>query len=372
MPSVKRLIWLCPEFTPYHEVLFEALVADPEISLRVEVMMGPTKTHPYEPLPHRPYEWGMATPRAWVDRELIARVIKEPDAWVVVASYLKPTIMAAMKALAHKHRKFIYYTDTPLPQEVEWNQDRPQRRSWLRRLARGRRLRWIFRQAHRVLATGRPGVEAVVRLGCPRQKAVVFPFWVDLPPLRKEPSTTANNKTLLAVGQLIYRKGYDIAIEALGKAAGSGGLDGVELHFLGDGPERQHLENLAAAKGVAKCVTFHGWLQPPQVADTLSKASGFVHPARWDPFPVAVLEAMAAGLPVLGSDASGSVVDRVEDGVSGFVHRTGDSEQLAEHLIKLFADLDTPGRMGAAARRQAEEWPPERGVRIIKNIIMNG
>jgi glycosyltransferase involved in cell wall biosynthesis len=371
MSLQKRIIWLCPEFTPAHEVLLRALAVDPEISLRVEVMSGPSSTHPFEPLPDRPYEWGQADPDVRVDNKLVTRTLSEPNAWVMVCSYLRPTLMAAMEALAWANRKFIYLTDTPLPQVVEWHTDRPRRRSWLRRLARRRRLRWIFSEAHRVLATGQPGVDAVVSLGCPRQKAVVFPFWVDLTTLRKGIATIPANKILLSVGQLVHRKGCDIAIEALGKALGQGALDGVELHFLGDGPDRQNLERLAEARGVGRRVVFHGWLQPPQVAEVLAKASGVIHPARWDPFPVAVLEAMAAGLPVLGSDASGSVVDRVENGVSGFIHRTGDAGQLAEHLTMLFADRDTPVRMGAAARRRAEEWPPERGVQIIKDIIMN-
>ncbi len=371
MRKNRRLIWLCPEFTPYHEVLFRALAADPEISLRVEVMMGPTQTHPYEPLTHRPYEWGVADPVARVDRDLIGRTLKERDIWVVVASYVKSTLMAAMQALSKEKRKFLYYTDTPLPQDVEWNRDRPRRRSWLRRLARGHRLHWIFRQAHRVLATGHPGVDAVVSLGCPLEKAVVFPFWVDLSCRRKGPAQTAETHMLLSVGQLVYRKGCDIAIEGLGKALQAGKLNGVRLHFVGDGPERRHLEELAKEKGLSNQVVFHGWLQPPEVMEKLKQAAALIHTARWDPFPVVVLEAMANGLPVLGSDKSGSVMDRVEDGVSGFIHRTGDSEQLAQQISEIFSDSDRLSGMGAAARSKAEEWPPELGVEIIKNIICN-
>jgi glycosyltransferase involved in cell wall biosynthesis len=371
VPSTKRLFYLCPEFTPYHEVLLRALAADPEISLRVEVMFGPTKKHPFESVTDRPYEWGQADPRARVDRQLITRVLKERNAWVMVCSYLKPTLMAVMKALAWEQRKFIFATDTPLLQGVEWNDERPRRRSLLRRLARRQRLHWIFKHAHRVLSTGQPGVEAVVKLGCPTQKAVVWSYWVDLPAMRGGQAKVSTRKMLLAVGQLVHRKGYDIAIEALAKAVANHALDGVELHLVGDGPDRRNLENLAKARGVGRQVVFHGWLQPSQVAEVLAQASGLIHPARWDPFCVAVLEAMAMGVPILGSDDTMAVIDRVENGVSGFVHRTGDADQLAEHLTKLFADQDTPARMGAAARRRAEEWPVERGVQIIKHIIMN-
>ena len=368
----KRLIWLCPEFTPYHEVLFRALAADPEISLQVEVMFGPTQTHPFDLSTVRSYEWGQTNPHLRVDHNLIAKILRESDAWVVVASYLKPTLMAAMKALAKENRKFLYYTDTPLSQLIEWNRDRPRGRSWLRRSARAHRLSWIFRKAHHVLATGQPGVESVIKLGCPKEKAVVFPYWVDLPSLRKVPSIAEKGGTLLAVGQLTYRKGYDIAIKALGKAIQTANLGGVQLHVVGEGPERQNLERLAVVEGLGGRVVFHGWLQPPQVAEIMNQATAIVHTARWEPFGVAVLEAMATGLPVLGSADTMAALDRIEDGVSGFIHRTEDVEQLTEHMIKIFSDPEISARMGLAARRQAEEWPPERGVEIIKDIIMTG
>ncbi|MEW6107752.1 MAG: glycosyltransferase [Nitrospirota bacterium] len=371
MAKKYRLIWLCPEFTPYHEVLFRVLSSDPEISLKVEVMMGKTQTHPYELSQNRPYEWGIAGQNKRVDYKLIKSVLKEQDSWVVVASYLRPTLVATMNALANNKRRFIYFTDTPLPQDIEWNSGMPCRRSMIRRLARRIRLQWIFKHAYRVFATGEPGKDAVVKLGCPSEKAVSFPFWVDINSLHRVEKPSKENKIFISVGQLIYRKGYDIAIKAFAKAQLNGSLNGIRFQIIGDGPDRHKLEQLVKENNLQEYILFSGWLQPPEVAEALRRADIFVHPARWDPFPVVVLEAMATGLPVLGSDASGSVLDRVEDGVSGFIHRTGDSVQLAEHLMKICSDSDIASSMGAAARYKAEEWPPERGVEIIKNIMFN-
>ena len=125
--------------------------------------------------------------------------------------------MEAMKALARDRRGFIYYTDTPLPQSLQWNTDMPQRRSFFRRLARRQRLKWIFRHADSVLATGRPGVRAVIDLGCLPEKAVVFPYWVALPRVTHE-YRRRHEFRIIGVGQLIYRKGYDIALQALRQA----------------------------------------------------------------------------------------------------------------------------------------------------------
>ena len=365
-----RLIWICPEFTPYHEALFQALALDNNISLRVEVMMGPTEKHPFKLGKERPFEWGLAKSPDLVDRALIKRVLQEKKAWIVVASYLKPTLMATMKALAAENRRFLHYTDTPLPQDVEWNAGMPRRRSWMRRWARRRRLNWIFNHAYRVLATGLPGVDAVVRLGCQGTKAIVFPYWVALPKLATE-NRRQRERVLLGVGQLVYRKGYDIALHAFANAINSPGCNDLCLKLIGAGEQKENLEGLILKLGIENRVELKGWLQPTQIREELLKASAFIHTARWEPFGVSVLEAMAAGLPVLGSDQTMAVLDRVENNVSGFIHRTGNIEQLADHIIQVFANTEGAVRMGLAARRKAEEWPPERGVQIIKSIILN-
>ncbi len=87
-----------------------------------------------------------------------------------------------------------------------------------------------------------------------------------------------------------------------------------------------------------------------------------------DPFPVAVLEAMAAGLPVIGSDMAGSVVERVKNGENGFVISSTDVEGLAESIIKFIINPSLVENMGYAARQTAEEWPVERAEQVIKSI----
>lgn len=221
MNKPQRLVWLCPEFTPYHDIFFDALATDGAFDLRVLIMMGPTHTHPFATRTKRPYTWHQADPRVRIDRRLIQSILDEQEAWYVVSSYYRPTLMAAMQALADNHRPFLYWTDTPLPQETLWTDTGPKKRSWLRRMARQHRLNWIFSHAHRTLATGAFGVAAVEKLGCPASKSVVFPYWVALgnpPPPRTRPPEAHPVCQLLSVGQLIYRKGWDIAIRALAKA----------------------------------------------------------------------------------------------------------------------------------------------------------
>ena len=83
----------------------------------------------------------------------------------------------------------------------------------------------------------------------------------------------------------------------------------------------------------------------------------------------AVLEGMAAGLAILGSDVSGSVKDRVSHGFNGFVHPAGNAEVLAEHIEFALTNPAKIAEMGRRARLTAEEWPVDRGVEIVCRIL---
>jgi glycosyltransferase involved in cell wall biosynthesis len=167
----------------------------------------------------------------------------------------------------------------------------------------------------------------------------------------------------------INLKGYDIALKSLSRARDLSGSNNFEYHLAGAGPDEERLKNLAAGLGLMDQVRFRGWLESNELVELLHRCDVFIHPALYDPFPVAVLEAMAAGAVVLGSDASGSVRDRIVDGVNGFVHSAGNVQQLARQIANL---MENPGRIsmiGERARQTAEEWPALRGVAIIESIF---
>ncbi|MBF0582734.1 MAG: glycosyltransferase family 4 protein [Magnetococcales bacterium] len=371
MTKPQRLVFLCPEFTPYHDTLFDALVADGSLVLRVVIMMGPTTTHPFAARDRHLYNWQLADPDAWIDWRLIRTLLaEEPDSWFMVSSYYTPTLLAAMFFLARANRPFLYWTDTPLPQEWLWHDRLPSPRPWWLRLGRRMVLRWIFAHAHRSLVTGQFGVKALHQLGCPTNKSVDFPHWVILgePPARLRQTVTPPLRTLAGVGQLIYRKGWEIAIQALARARRT--HHALRLLLIGDGPERPRLEQTVADLQLGNQVVFLGWKQQQDIMQILSEADALIHPARWEPYGVVVLEAMAAGLAVLGSDATGAAVDRVVPGVSGFIHTVGNVEQLAGQIVQLASDAPLLHRLQQGARQIAEEWPPQRGVDRIKSLIL--
>jgi len=184
----------------------------------------------------------------------------------------------------------------------------------------------------------------VERVGLPAEKVTTVHYGLDdLPePWGTNPPdpVPAGARVVLCVARLGAQKGVDVAVRAL-PAVRERHPDAV-LVVLGEGPERDALEALAGDG-----VYLLG--RVPDVAAWLRRAELLVHPARWEGFGLAVLEAMLAGLPVVASRVS-STPELVVDRVTGLLVPPDDPAALATAIV---AVLDRPGELGHAGRERA-------------------
>jgi glycosyltransferase involved in cell wall biosynthesis len=150
---------------------------------------------------------------------------------------------------------------------------------------------------------------------------------------------------LVFVGRLTAIKGVRVLLEALrvARAADSG----IRLTLVGDGDDRPALEALAAAMGDA--VRFAGYRSQEEVANILATADVFVLPSFAEGVPVVLMEAMAAGKPVIATRIAG-VPELVEDGESGLLVPPGDAASLGAAIARLAGDPAMGQRMGKAGR----------------------
>jgi glycosyltransferase involved in cell wall biosynthesis len=164
--------------------------------------------------------------------------------------------------------------------------------------------------------------------------------------------TAAPDTYVLTVSRLFARKGLATLIEA------HAGLDSpVGLHVVGDGPQRGELERLAAEKGGD--VRFWGWIdgEDPTLARLYERAAVFVLPSVAENFPMVLLEAMAAGLPIVTTRGTGCA-DVVGD--AAMLVEPGESDGLRAALGRLLGDLELRRALGARARARLEQeftWP---------------
>jgi len=144
------------------------------------------------------------------------------------------------------------------------------------------------------------------------------------------------------------------------KAAGSlleavrrlvGRFPRLHLVLVGGGAEERSLRHLASGQGLPGHVTFVNFL--PRAPRALPTFDVYVSASHREGLPLAVLEAMAAGLPVVATRVGGHV-DAVEDGVTGLLAQPGDVADLAAQVARLLDDGALRRRMGTAARQRIE------------------
>jgi glycosyltransferase involved in cell wall biosynthesis len=152
---------------------------------------------------------------------------------------------------------------------------------------------------------------------------------------------------LVFVGRVVEQKGLKVLFESMQQLVPD--HPELTLTIIGDGPDRMALEQRADKMGLASRVDFVGSKSQTEVADLLGEADVFVLPSYAEGVPVVVMEALACGIPVVASFVGG-MAELVEDGVTGFLVRPGDAEQLADRIGRLVADPELRNRFGSAGR----------------------
>jgi glycosyltransferase involved in cell wall biosynthesis len=156
---------------------------------------------------------------------------------------------------------------------------------------------------------------------------------------------------IIAIGRLVPQKRFDRYLEALARAR----LIAPKLKgmLVGEGPDRDALESCATALGLLPDhVAFLG--RRNDVPRLLRQADLLVLTSDHEGFPNVVLEAMTAGRPVVTTPA-GDAGQIVQDGVTGYVVPSEDTERLAERIAQLCTAPDLRAQFGRAARRRAEQ-----------------
>ncbi len=203
---------------------------------------------------------------------------------------------------------------------------------------------------------------ALTEAGVDRGRVTIIPSGVDCerfrPPLAAERAAARDRFGLRAdevaigtVGMLEERKGHRYLLEAIAILARDRGESSPRLRCLiaGNGPLGQELLDLCAERGISRLVSLLGLVE--DVRTLLDALDVFVFPSLKEGLGVAMLEAMASGLPVVASRAGG-VGEVVEDGESGRLVKPGDASAIAAAIADLARDRSAAQRMAARARER--------------------
>jgi glycosyltransferase involved in cell wall biosynthesis len=170
---------------------------------------------------------------------------------------------------------------------------------------------------------------------------------------------------LVYMGRVSYEKSIDDVIRML--AAVLRVKPDTTLVVIGDGPERNPLQRLASTLGVSDRVIFTGCLLGTKLVEALQASDIFVLASRSENMPLAVLEAMAAGLPVV-SVASLGMKEIVRDGENGFLLLPDRLDDMAGRVIDLIEDAPKRERLARASRELARQYSDLASAQRLEGI----
>jgi len=207
------------------------------------------------------------------------------------------------------------------------------------------------------------GAEFAHRIGFPRASVLTGVFTDDITrfsSIAEDSSARWTDPSILFVGRLVPEKGTDILAEGYRRYRDSVARP-WPLHVVGRGPFDGGLRELSG-------VTVDDFVQPDELPGIFAGAGAFVLPSRFDSWGMVVLDACAAGLPVVVSDGCGAADDLVTP-ANGFTVPVGDATRLAQALTTLTgADAVQRREWGRSSAEKASAYEPQRWAETLLSV----
>lgn len=332
--------------------LFAAMASDSRIDLQVLYMeqVAPDTHWGVQEMP----SYAQVLPGRWLGfsgarihlNPTVRKELDQHDAdLVVVVGYVGLTNQLAIRHLEKHNRRWAFWGEIPGLHK------RGLLGSWLRKIAQR-----PLAKAAGIAAVGSHALKVYQLLTTGRAAKQQFftniPYHCDIGPFQAAASNRVEAKTVrfLYCGQLIHRKGVDLLCSAFTKLID----DGVNatLTLAGEGALRESLE-ASMSPMVRDKVKLHGFLPVTQLPEIFAMCDVFVIPSRHDGWGVVVNQAIAAGMPVIASEAVGAANDLIEIGVNGMVVTAGDANSLYSAMKDVCQSEDRRNRMSQASAEKA-------------------
>jgi glycosyltransferase involved in cell wall biosynthesis len=230
--------------------------------------------------------------------------------------------------------------------------------------------RIFYRAADAASANGESAINYLLGLGVARQKIFRLPYCPDIAPLLKLPLAREGEvaRRLLYVGKLIERKGLVPFLRILSNWLGLHPEEKRELWIAGDGPLRSELEGFPVPPQLR--LTFLGGVGYDNLPELYAQGGLFVFPTLADEWGMVVNEALAAGLPVLGSAYSQAVEELVREGVTGWTFRPDRPNEVQQALNRaLLTPTSALAELRGICRQTVGHLRPSDGAERLLRAI---
>ncbi len=210
--------------------------------------------------------------------------------------------------------------------------------------------RWVLRRAHGIQVDGKMTARSLIAAGFDAARVHVKPMVpANLDRFLSIERAPHEVPRVLFAGRLALQKNLPLLIDVARLLHERGRR--FELHIVGDGPEETSLRAHAAKSGLNGALQFRASVPREEIAEVFAAADVFALSSDYEGYPRVLMEAAAAGLPIVTTAVSGSD-EAVADGETGSIVPIGDAAAFADKLDRLLGDSELRARMGAAARQR--------------------
>lgn len=210
----------------------------------------------------------------------------------------------------------------------------------------------IWKEAYFVIANSQ-GLAELALKSSPEKEIGIIPNGIDIEEFFPDPNKKETDKfTIVCVSRVTPRKGIRFLIQAFNVL--SKRYDFLRLVIVGDGNEKESLENLVFSLGLKDKVLFTGPVLHEKVLEYYQKANIFALPSMNEGMSNTMLEALACGLPLVSTNTGGTK-ELIEDGQNGFIVKMKEYYDLAEKIEKFLLNRNLEKEMGQKSRELAEK-----------------
>lgn len=357
-----KLAVLFARLGPYHVARLRALSRRHEVTA-IE-LSGENINYDWKPvaidgLHHKQlFECNHRTVRARRLRQTVSRGLEDrrPDV-VAVPGWWDPGALAAIEWACERNVPVVLMSDSTAQHA---------RRTWWREMPKRR----VVRLCHAALVAGQRHARYVQQLGMPEDSIYqgydvvhnshfVSKSGAIVSNPQQEERLNLPERYFLTCCRFIEEKNLPMLLRAYAGYRDRIGSSPWPLVIVGDGPQRDVLVAEVQRLGLEAHVYFPGFKQYEELPAYYGHADAFILPSKYEQWGLVVNEAMAAGLPVLVSEACGCAPDLVVEGENGWTFSPDDPDALAQLMSRMSgADLDREA-MGRASRNRIQEWSPE-------------
>ena len=187
-----------------------------------------------------------------------------------------------------------------------------------------------------------------------KTKCLYIPHSLDYIP---KDTSSLSNKNIISIGRLSKEKGYDDLIEVFRIVMQK--KPDWTLNIIGDGEERENLENQIDKRNITTNVILHGYRDKAYIGNMLLNSSIYTMGSHEESFGIVLIEAQSYGIPCIAFDSAKGAIEIIESNENGYLIENRDKQEMANKVIKLIEDKELREYMGKKSRENAYKYSKE-------------